>query len=88
MDIKNQEESVIVTIVGPDNSERDYVQESLIPFMGQEFAVLVSIPETEDENEELDIILARIDKTENGEIEYVPPTDDEYDAVASIYEAM
>ena len=35
-----------------------------------------------------DIILARIDTDENGEAEYVPPTDDEYDAVADIYDAM
>lgn len=59
----------------------------MIPFSGKEFAVLVSIPESEDE-EEPDIILARIDINENGEAEYVPPTDEEYDAVADIYDAM
>ena len=42
----------------------------------------------EDDEEEPDIILARIDTDENGEAEYVPPTDDEYDAVADIYDAM
>ena len=54
----------------------------------EEFAVLVSIPTSEDDEEEPDIILARIDTDENGEAEYVPPTDDEYDAVADIYDAM
>lgn len=86
MDKNLQEESIIVTIVGPNNEEKDYVQESLIPFMGKEFAVLVSIPETE--TEELEIILARLDEDEHGEIEYVPPTEEEYEAVVDIYEAM
>lgn len=88
MDKKIQEESVIVTIVGPDNEEKDYVQETVIPFMGKKFAILVAIPETEDGNEELDMILARMDEDEFVEIEYLPPTDEEYDAVISIYDAM
>ena len=88
MDKKIQEESVIVTIVGPDNEEKDYVQETVIPFMGKKFAILVAIPETEDGNEELDMILARMDEDEFGEIEYLPPIDEEYDAVISIYDAM
>lgn len=88
MDKKIQEESVIVTIVGPDNEEKDYVQETVIPFMGKKFVILVAIPETEDGNEELDMILARMDEDEFGEIEYLPPTDEEYDAVISIYDAM
>ena len=48
----------------------------------------ISIPEKEDSEEEPDIILARIDRDENGEAVYLPPTDEEYDAVADIYDAM
>jgi uncharacterized protein YrzB (UPF0473 family) len=84
---EKKEDPIIITITGPDGSEKDYVQDTAIPFSGKEFAVLVSIPESEDE-EEPDIILARIDIDENGEAEYVPPTDEEYDAVADIYDAM
>lgn len=84
---EKKEDPIIITITGPDGSEKDYVQDTVIPFSGKEFAVLVSIPESEDE-EEPDIILARIDINENGEAEYVPPTDEEYDAVADIYDAM
>ena len=84
---EKKEDPIIITITGPDGREKDYVQDTVIPFSGKEFAVLVSIPESEDE-EEPDIILARIDINENGEAEYVPPTDEEYDAVADIYDAM
>lgn len=83
-----KEDPIIITITGPDGDERDYVQDTVIPFAGKEFAVLVSIPEKEDSEEEPDIILARIDKDENGEAVYLPPTDEEYDAVADIYDAM
>ena len=48
----------------------------------------LQIQDFRDDEEEPDIILARIDTDENGEAEYVPPTDDEYDAVADIYDAM
>ena len=41
-----------------------------------------------DSEEEPDIILARIDKDQDGEVVYVSPTDEEYDAVAEIYNAM
>ena len=43
-----KEDPIIITITGPDGDERDYVQDTVIPFAGKEFAVLVSIPEKED----------------------------------------
>ncbi len=79
---------LLFTLPGPEGDERDHVQDTVIPFAGKEFAVLVSIPEKEDSEEEPDIILARIDRDENGEAVYLPPTDEEYDAVADIYDAM
>lgn len=85
---EKKEDPIIITITGPDGSEKDYVQDTVIPFAGKEFAVLVSIPEKAEEEEEPDIILARIDRDEDGEQVYVPPTDEEYDAVADIYDAM
>ena len=60
----------------------------VIPFAGKEFAVLVFIPEDGENVEEPEISLARVDTDKNGEAEYVPPTDEEYDAVAEIYNEM
>ena len=83
-----KEEPIIVTITGPDGSEADYAEDTVIPWEGRNFAVLVSIPLSEDDKKDPDIILARIDADENGEPAYVPPTDEEYDAVAEIYDKM
>lgn len=84
---KDTEETVIVTITGPDGSEQDYAEDVQIPWMGKQFAVLVSIPE-EGSEEEPEIILARVEQDDEGEPVYLPPTEEEYEAVASIYDAM
>lgn len=84
----NAEDTVIVTITSPDGKEQDFAEDVVIPFGGKQFAVLVAIPETEEDMEDPEIILARIDTDENGEAIYVPPTDEEYDAVAEIYDTM
>lgn len=83
-----QEEPIIISVADPDGGEKDYVQDVVIPFAGKEFAVLVSVPEDEDDETNPEIILARIDTDKNGEAEYVPPTNEEYDAVAEIYNEM
>ena len=44
-----KEEPIVVTITGPDGEEKDYAQDVVIPFAGKEFAVLVSIPNSEDD---------------------------------------
>ena len=77
-----QKEPIIISVSDPGGIERDYVQDVVIPFAGKEFAVLVSIPEDGENVEEPEIILARVDTDKNGEAEYVPPTDEEYDAVS------
>ena len=41
-----------------------------------------------NDEEEPDIILAKMIINEQGETEYIAPSDDEFEAVASIYEKM
>ena len=77
-----QKEPIIISVSDPGGIERDYVQDVVIPFAGKEFAVLVSILEDGENVEEPEIILARVDTDKNGEAEYVPPTDEEYDVAA------
>ena len=82
-------EAVPVIITGPDGQEREYVEEKVIPFAGVKFAVLVALPDYADQVEDgLDIILTKMVTNENGEVEYIPPTDKEFEAVAEIYEKM
>lgn len=78
----------IVAVTDPDGKTRDYVEDVRIPFAGNEYAVLVSIPEDMADEGEPEIILAKIVTGDDGEVEYIPPSDDEYDAVASLYESM
>lgn len=85
---KETEDTVIVTITGPDGKEQDFAEDVVIPWMGKKFSVLVAIPEKEEDMEDPEIILARIDTDEAGEAVYVPPTDEEYDAVSEIYDNM
>ena len=82
-------EAVPVIITGPDGQEREYVEEKVIPFDGEKFAVLVALPDYADQVEDgLDIILTKMVTNENGEVEYIPPTDKEFEVVAEIYEKM
>ena len=86
--MSEQEEPIIIIVTGPDGEEKEYVQDIMIPFAGKQFAVLVAIPQTEEEQSDPEIILSRIETDASGEAEYVPLTDEEYDAVASIYNEM
>ena len=84
-----QEEAVnIVTMTDPDGNETEFAEDVIISYAGKQFAALVRIPQSEEDEEEPEIILARMETDETGEIAYVPPTDEEFDAVSEIYENM
>ena len=52
-------EAVPVIITGPDGQEREYVEEKVIPFAGEKFAVLVALPDYADQVEDgLDMTFA------------------------------
>ena len=84
-----EEETVnVVTMTDPDGNETEFAEDVVIPYDGKQFAALVRIPMSEADEEEPDIILARMETDETGEIAYVPPTDEEFDSVSQIYENM
>lgn len=84
-----EEETVnVVTMTDPDGNETEFAEDVVIPYAGKQFAALVRIPTSEADEEEPDIILARMETDESGDISYVPPTDEEFDAVSEIYENM
>ncbi|MCI5836574.1 MAG: DUF1292 domain-containing protein [Veillonellaceae bacterium] len=87
---QQDEEVVIVQIEGPDGSEEFFAQDIIIPHDGKEFAVLVALPQEDEvaDDFEPDIILARLDMGEDGEVEYVSPTEEEFEAVEKIYDDM
>ena len=57
---------------------------------GQDFALLVGLNVENDESfdEEENVIIAKIVKDENGEDEYVDPTDEEFEAVQKAYNEL
>ncbi len=81
------EEVIVVLIEGPNGEEEYYAQDVLIPYAGKEFAILVSVSEDETE-EEPQVIVARMDQDEDGEIVYVSPEEDEFAAVEKLYNEM
>lgn len=84
------EEIQVITITGDDGSEEYYAEAVTLDIDGKTFAILVPFHDEEDEPVEDDeeAIIARLDTDENGEVEYVAPTDEEFEAVAHAYEHM
>lgn len=94
------EEVDVVVLTDEQGNESYFMEEMVIPYEGKNFAVLVSIDDDCCEDEECDChdheheeeedycIIARIDFDENGEAVYVGPTDEEYEAVAALYDEM
>jgi uncharacterized protein YrzB (UPF0473 family) len=84
----DEKEPVLVKITAPDGSEQAFVEDVVIPYDGREFAVLVSIPESKDDTRMPDIVLTRKETNADGDAEYLPPTDEEFEAVSAIYGKM
>ncbi|MCH4179095.1 MAG: DUF1292 domain-containing protein [Megasphaera sp.] len=85
------EEVQVVTITGDDGSEEYYAEAATLDIDGKTFAILVPFSEEEedaDEDTDAEAIIARIDTEENGEVVYVAPTDEEFEAAAHAYEHM
>lgn len=86
-------EMAVIVIEDEQGNELYYEEEMVIPFEGKSFAILVSLPDHEHEEGcgcdfEPEVIIARIDKNDTGEDEYVAPTDEEFNAVLNIYEEI
>ena len=79
-----------------------YVEEMIIPVDGENFALLVEVKDGEHVHgancdcgcdcdcgcEDDDVIIAKIVVNENGEEEYIEPTDEEFEKVQEAYEKL
>ena len=68
-----------------------YVEEMIIPVDGENFALLVEVHDDDCDDDcdcEDDVIIAKIVVNDNGEEEYVEPTDEEFDKVQAAYEKL
>lgn len=101
--IEDDSEGTVVVITDEDGNEYNYVEEMVFPAGEDEYAILVSIDGDEcgcgceeehihdeecDCEEEVDVILAKVVKDEDGEVEYIEPTDEEFEMAQKAYEEL
>lgn len=91
-----EEDDLLVVMTDEEGNEYYYREELIIPVGDDRFALLVGVSECEHEHEEdecgceddEDVVIAKIVTNEDGEEEYVEPTDDEFDAVQKAYDKL
>ena len=83
------EEVIIVTATDDDGNEVNYQEVQRIDIDGKVFALLVEVPDSEDDeaDDDGDAIVARVD-VEDGEEVYVAPTDEEFDAANVAFDEL
>jgi len=88
-----EDQEPIVVITDEKGQETYYREEMVIPMGQKNFALLVEITtqdeaeETEDDEED-NVVVARIDFDKNGEPIYLDPTDEEFDQVKEAYDKL
>ena len=87
---ENFDEDVVVEMTDTDGNVFLYSEEMIIPVDGENFALLIAIHDDEEENfdDEDEVIIAKIVLNEDGEEEYIEPTDEEFERVQQAYEKL
>ncbi len=93
-----QEDGVVVVMTDDQGNEYYYEEEMIIPVGDDKYALLVGIHNDDDDHDHCgcgcgceddeDVIIAKIVTGEDGEDEYVEPTDEEFEAVQKAYDAL
>ena len=89
--LQTEDQEAVVVITDEEGNESYYLEEMVIPIDNKNFALLTQIPEEDDtdpDEAEDNVIIARMDFDENGEPVYLDPTDEEFDAVRRAYEEI
>ena len=87
---ENFDEDIVVEMTDADGNVFLYSEEMIIPVDGENFALLIAIHEDDEENfdDEDEVIIAKIVLNDDGEEEYIEPTDEEFEAVQKAYEEL
>ena len=91
---ENFDDDVLIEMTDEEGNVFYYVEEMIIPVGNEKFALLVEVKD--DEHEEGcdcgccddDVIIAKIVVNEDGQEEYVEPTDEEFERVQEAYEKL
>lgn len=87
---ENFDEDFVIEMTDADGNVFLYSEEMIIPVDGENFALLIAIHEDDEENfdDEEEVIIAKIVLNEDGEEEYIEPTDEEFERVQQAYEKL
>ena len=87
------DDDVIIEMTDSDGNVFYYVEEMIIPVDGENFALLVQLHDEHEHGaacdcgcENDDVIIAKIVTGEDGQDEYIEPTDEEFEKVRAAYE--
>ncbi len=99
--LNDPEDGMIVVMTDEDGNEYYYEEEMIIPVGDDKYALLVGIPSEEEhdhahecgcgcgcEDDEEDVIIAKIVVNDKGEEEYIEPTDEEFELVQKAYDEL
>ena len=97
-DLQAEEDDVVVVMTDEEGNEFYYQEEMIIPVGDDKYALLVGMNNEDEEGHEHgcgcgceddeDVLIAKIVTNEDGEEEYVEPTDEEFEAVQKAYNAL
>ena len=99
-EILDEDADVIVEMTDEEGNSYYYREEMIIPVGDDKFALLIGIHDEEEEEEHAhscgcgcgehdeDVRIAKVVMGDDGEEEYVEPTDEEFDAVQRAYDAL
>ena len=87
---ENFDDDIVVEMTDADGNVFLYSEEMIIPVDCENFALLIAIHEDEEEyfDDEDEVIIAKIVLNENGEEEYIEPTEEEFELVQEAYEKL
>ena len=89
--LQTEDQEAVVVITDEEGNESYYLEEMVIPIDNKNFALLTQIPEDDDtdpDDAEDNVIIARMDFDDNGDPVYLDPTDEEFEAVRKAYEEI
>ena len=93
--MEEEDGNFIVEMTDEDGNTYLYEEEMIIPIDDKKFALLVGIPSEDEDHdhnhgcdcgcEDEDVIIAKVITNEDGEEEYIEPTDEEFEMVTKAY---
>ena len=92
---ENFDDDFLIEMTDEEGNVYYYVEEMIIPVGEENFALLVEVKDEHEHGagcdcgcEDDDIIIAKIVLNEDGQEEYVEPTDEEFELVQAAYEQL